>query len=293
MANNMKKIIMFITAVLIFSTAVFAQDKMSYQAKNYRSEVKTFLQEEGFSPYIDEDDGSLCFKKEGVFYYIYFESENPVFVEFHRENLGAEDADQAAVYKAVNDANSVKRCVKLMVSSKGNVAFTIEFFSTSAEEFKKTFYTNIKQFGYAKDYVMEKYADFKGDDNSSNGSLPFKITAVLVANTDYDGSVINDYGKNIYSSATQYIKPKLYIDTFTEGSYDIYVKFYTPDGLSTGSSSPSGYSYKQTLSLNKTSTIYYVSGWGNSTSGKWKAGSYRYEFYYKDKLVYTKYFNIL
>jgi hypothetical protein len=132
----MKKTVMIFAALLIISAAAFAQNDMSYQAKNYRSSIKTFLQEEGFSPYIDDEDGALCFKKEGLFYYIYFAGSDPVFVEFHRENLGAEDANAEAVSKAVNQSNINQRCVKLMITAKGNVAFSKEFFSTDTEEFK-------------------------------------------------------------------------------------------------------------------------------------------------------------
>ena len=282
----MKKLIIFFAIMFSFLGMLSAQE-MSYEAKNYRSNIQKFLQEEGFSPYIDDDD-ALCFKKEGTLYWIYFNDSNPIFVEFYRENIKTDDADQAAVAKAVNETNLNKRAVKLSITEKKRITFTIEFYSNSTEHFKTIFYSNMKAFQTAKDFVVDKYSEYEG-----TNSLPFKISSVLVGNTTSSYNIITDYGKNIYSNTTQYLRPKLYIDVNTDGKYEFYVKFYTPNGISRGTNSPTDYSYKDELTLTKSNREYYLSGWGGSTSGHWKSGSYRFEIYYKDKLIFTKYFTVL
>lgn len=116
---------------------------------------------------------------------------------------------------------------------------------------------------------------------------PIAISDIEIKNED------QDYGATIYSSNTTYIYSRMSVHSLIDGTVDLYVKFYTPYGLSTGSSSTSGYSYTSTASLtkNQTTTIG-VSGWGSSTKGHWKSGSYRIEYWYKGVCLGTKSFTI-
>ncbi len=155
----MKKAILLVVA-LFMTSALFAQE-MSQEAKNYRAAVKTFLTSEGYSPYIDDDDESLCFKKEGTLYWIFFESQSPVYVEFHGEGFNGDGVDRNAALKAVNELNRTKRCVKGMVTTKGGISLSIEFFSSSPEQFKKTFNSNLNALVGAKETVKDKYQEYK------------------------------------------------------------------------------------------------------------------------------------
>lgn len=122
--------------------------------------------------------------------------------------------------------------------------------------------------------------------------LPFEVTNVVICNTD-GNKIITDYDYEIKSAKSQYLKPKLTIDVKTEGTYDIYVKAYNADGnLVTGSSSPDGYSYKDSLSINKRTKEYALTGWGSSNSGFWKTGKCRFVFYYDDRYLFSKEFFI-
>ena len=105
-----------------------------------------------------------------------------------------------------------------------------------------------------------------------------------------------DYGDTIYSKNTTYIYPRIEVYSLVEGNVDFYIKFFTPNGLSTSSTpgeSPSGYSYKdeETLSKYKKQTVY-LSGWGGKSKGHWRNGSYRIEVWHKGKLLYEKRFTI-
>ena len=123
--------------------------------------------------------------------------------------------------------------------------------------------------------------------------VPFVITSVDVANVTYEGSFINNYGSRIYSYQTRYLKPKLYINVKTSGKYTVYTKLYMPNGsLSTGTSSPTGYSYSNTLTLYSWTTSWELSGWGSNTAGCWSAGKYRWEFWYNGEKIGEKSFTI-
>lgn len=122
---------------------------------------------------------------------------------------------------------------------------------------------------------------------------PFNITDVVIGNIDENNNIIDSYGLKIYSSRTQYLQPKLFVEVNNPGNYTIYIKLYMPDGtLSVGNNSPMGYSYSSTITLDKSSSSCLLLGWGASVSGHWGAGSYRFEFYYKDKKIGEKSFSV-
>jgi hypothetical protein len=290
----MKKILTLFAALLIFSAAAFAQEDITAEGKVFRNAVKKFLTEEGFAPTIDEEYNSLDFKKEGASYWFYFFDSQPIYVRMFRGGTDCSGYTESVLLRAANQTNIKRRAVKCTVSDKKIVSFISEFYANSIEDFKYTFYSNMDALDGAKTMFSEKLDEYNGGGNDGSSSVPFTITSVLVGNIDYNSNIISDYGQSIYSSATQYFGFKIYITTYIEGDYDLYIKLFTPNlSLSTGDSSPSGYSFKRTLSLKKVVSSYQPSGWGSSSSGTWASGEYRIEFYYKDKLVFTKKFYVL
>ncbi len=126
------------------------------------------------------------------------------------------------------------------------------------------------------------------DDTATEPIFPFKIKDVLIGNIDYNGNIITDYGYGIYSSKTQYLIPKLTIETDIEGTYDIYVKAYRNGKIRRGDKSPSKYSYSERVSLKKGKNEYTLLGWGSSEPGNWDAGEAKFEFYFCGLIVFTK-----
>ena len=120
-------------------------------------------------------------------------------------------------------------------------------------------------------------------------TVPFTITSCTVSNEDYDGNQLP-----MDAEHSQYLTPTITYYCTTSGSYDIYVKLYDANGsLSTGNSSPSGYSQVNSgVSLSSGSGIKKLKGWGGTDSGHWRAGNYRYEFYYDGTLLYTYRFSV-
>lgn len=102
-----------------------------------------------------------------------------------------------------------------------------------------------------------------------------------------------NYNGIILSSSTTYINPRIELYSLIEGSTDLYIKFFAPYGLTTGTTSPSGYSYKSNVYLNKNQVnTIELSGWGSDTKGNWNSGDYRIEIYYKNTCIGTKQFKI-
>ena len=120
--------------------------------------------------------------------------------------------------------------------------------------------------------------------------MPIFISSMVLRTGD------DSYGETIYSKNTTYIYPKVEVYSLIDGSVDFYIKFFTPNGLSTSSTpgtSPQGYSYKceEYLSKYQKQTVY-LSGWGGKSKGHWSSGTYRIEVWYNDVCIKTKTFII-
>lgn len=105
-----------------------------------------------------------------------------------------------------------------------------------------------------------------------------------------------DYGETIYSLNTTYLYPRLKVYGLRDEKITLYVKLYTPRGLSTGSGtwqSPPGFSYKDEVTIQKNKqTMLYITGWGGKDKGHWPKGSYRIEIWYNNSCLKTKTFTI-
>ena len=123
--------------------------------------------------------------------------------------------------------------------------------------------------------------------------MPILIQDVEIANVDVDGVFDTNYGESIYSSSTMYLKPKIsYIGIVERDSISLDIKFYTPSGMSRGSSSPSYCSWTESLDVSVGENIQSFQGWGGPTSGHWSKGIYRFEFWYKDVCLKAKSFTV-
>lgn len=119
-------------------------------------------------------------------------------------------------------------------------------------------------------------------------SEPFKITGATVINIDKDCNRL----PSMDSFETQYLQPIVDITVYIDGCYDIYLKLFANEQLQTGTTSPGGYTFMNSLQLSKQNEQYALSGWGSSTPGFWGEGEYRYELYYEGQCVYSHSFRI-
>lgn len=116
----------------------------------------------------------------------------------------------------------------------------------------------------------------------------FKITKVEFANVDYDNKIITPFGSVLYNTV-KYLQPRIHIEK-TGGDnlpVTIYKKIYNPSGvLQRGTDSPSGYTHKEEITLNQTTCL--LTAWGNNEGTYYSVtGSWRVEFWYDGKLLYT------
>jgi len=123
--------------------------------------------------------------------------------------------------------------------------------------------------------------------------MPVMITDVEIANTYKGGDIETDYGEDIYSSRSMYLKPRIvYKGIKTGENIMLSVKLYAPSGLRRSSSSPSDCTFMDSLYVYGGSNIESLSCWGSKSKGFWKSGTYRYEVWYGDVCLKAKTFTI-
>ena len=141
-----------------------------------------------------------------------------------------------------------------------------------------------------RDAAKRELSDFR--DNIGR-TIPLVISDIEIANTYYDGTIETNYGSSLYSSRSMYFMPRIKYVGFTNGNKTLYIKLYTPNGsLSTGTSSPSGYSYSSSTYISTGQNTSQLGGWGNSTKGNWPSGTYRLEVWYNSSCLKSKTFTV-
>lgn len=124
-------------------------------------------------------------------------------------------------------------------------------------------------------------------------TYPILISEIEIGNFDYNNNALTDYGKTIFSSDTKYLKPRIKYMGFNSGQIVLNIKLYNSYGyMSSGTSSPNGFSYSTTLKVNPGSSMVELPSWGSNTKGHWPAGKYRYEIWYEDVCLKSKSFTV-
>ena len=133
--------------------------------------------------------------------------------------------------------------------------------------------------------------------SGSQSSRLMDITRVTYANVDKQSNILNDYGSTLYTDEVRFVRPKVYYKGLVSGSksVELKMKIYNPDGtLSSGSSSPSGYSWSETKTIySGDSQSLTLLGWGSETGSTYsKAGTYRLEIWYEGNKLYSSTFEV-
>lgn len=132
--------------------------------------------------------------------------------------------------------------------------------------------------------------------NKVGQHLPLIVTEIEMANNYKGGTHETDFGGTIYSRNSMYLAPRINYIGLVEGTRNILVKLYNPDGsLSTGTTSsetPNGYSYSSSAYIYEGENTRELSSWGNEKKGNWPKGIYKIEVWYNDMCLKAKSFTI-
>ncbi|MBQ7985512.1 MAG: serine/threonine protein kinase [Bacteroidales bacterium] len=132
-------------------------------------------------------------------------------------------------------------------------------------------------------------------------AYPIIIDSIDIANLDEDSLVYTEYGEDIYSINSMFLKPRI---TYTYGNPDkdtvvLNIKWFLNDKMYP-EPTKSGYSYSDTIfkkSINPDSVTVqsftaYLTSWGSAEAGSWDAGTARLEIWYNDTCLKAKSFEI-
>lgn len=281
---------------LVFSSKIAAEEKkLNSDQLALRSEIVTFLKEEGYMPEIDSD-GDIAFKIEGTRYYVSISAtdENPMYLSFFSSFNNPSDYSPDVVLMASKELNKYKG-VKVTCYDN-SFRISCDLYLRDAELFKESFYKVKSQMSSVQsDFLNECKNASSGSGTISISEIPLIITKLEVANVDKDGTIIQDYGSTIYDYKTKYLKPRITIKPYKpSGTVKLYIKLYKNNELKKGSSSPDDYSYSDTIEIHSSSSQTFVlSGWGSETAGHWSAATYRFEIWYGDYCLGSKTFKVI
>lgn len=291
-------IITFVLGLLMLPSISFAQSVSDFNHEQLalRSDLFNFLKEEGFVPEIDSD-GDIKFKSEGQIYYISVSktNTNPMYVVLYRSFNNPEDHSLETIVMATKKLNFYKGVKVLCYDNSFRIG--AELFVRNAEPVKDAFYKLKEIIDSVKSDFLEECENV-GSVSSSSASIsefPFIVTKLEVANTDENNNIIQNYGESIWDYKTKYLTPRITIKPFkSTGTYTVYVKLYKDGSLRTGTTSPAGYSYSNSITISgKSSQVFTLSGWGSNTSGHWSTGEYRFEIWYGSYCIGSKTFKVI
>ena len=256
-------IITLVLGLLILPSISFAQSYYSYTSEQLalRTDLFNFLKEQGYMPEVDYF-GIIEFKCEFLSYYIKVSDtdENPMFVEFYRIFRLSDkyEYSEETIAIALNKLNQYKG-VKVYCEANNYIIISAELFVRNAEPVKSAFYI-LKSIIDAAESEFPDECKNVGSVSSSSSSnsiseIPFIITKLEVANADENKNIIQDYGETIWDYKTKFLTPRITVKPFkSTGTYTIFVKLYKDGSLRTGTSSPSGYSYVNTVTISGNSS---------------------------------------
>lgn len=115
------------------------------------------------------------------------------------------------------------------------------------------------------------------------------INSISFANTDKDGKILSDYGTALYDGKVQYLKPKIYYNGKYSSNQEVvlYVRYFKSSGeLVSGSSSPVGFSFKESATIKPGSNSVVLSGFGNEAATNYKEGSCKVEIWMDGEKLY-------
>lgn len=307
----MKTLKLIIGLLIACSASVFAGDLTPAQEKAQRS-LYAYLQKEKYDPTVDTSDNSVCFRRNGVLYWITFEEESPILYTFHRKAFKVGEDETSYKRKpsiiAANEVNRKHKNLKLTVEEK-KVDIAIQVYAAKTEDFTAVFSKYFSQFGnvdvdFKKEYQIAKNAEEEAREKAeqeARKNLPPSVLRGLIANmsfrlVDDNGAEKTAYDKPLRSFNAKYIQARLEFTSWTEpeAEFKIQLKVTRPNGQIIYLPGKK-VSVESSITLKKTKKPQYVEldQFGSTKQGFWKAGEYKVEVLESGDVIYTTTYNIL
>lgn len=125
------------------------------------------------------------------------------------------------------------------------------------------------------------------------GGSPYDFLFFEFSFKDYDGKILTDYGKKLYSNKSKYICPRAKVKIVRGGKAVYQCKLYYNGELQTNIEH-STYTYDTTIDIIGEKSVLDVelNGWGSNSAGTWQSGNYRFEVWFDGEKVGSEEFHI-
>ncbi|MGM9869138.1 MAG: hypothetical protein ACI30R_05885 [Sodaliphilus sp.] len=306
----MKKINLLVCLLIAFASHAFAADLTPSQEKAQRA-LYAYLDKNKFNPEVDTDN-SVCFRKDGVLYWINIDEESPILFTFQRKGfkVGTDDSSfkRRPAILAANEVNCKHNAVKLKVTEK-RVEIAMQVYIEKAEDFTAVFNEYLKCFDEVdQDFKQAYSAAVKAEreeaeriEREALKNLPPSVLRDFVKSMsfrllDASGNVTTPYDQPLRSFKARYIQARIEFLPWKEkeAKFNLQIKVTRPNGnpiyIKGKKCTAEG---EITLQKSKKNQLFEISEFGSEKEGFWKAGEYKVELIESGDVIYTTTFNIL
>ena len=293
------------------SMNAMAQKSLTEDGTKAQKALVEYLRAVGLTPSIDTRDNSVCFKSNGVFYWVTFEESSPVLYTIHRKGL---KFDEDSAFKpfcarvACNEVN-LKHKIKCTYKDK-RIEFIMQTYAKDPSDFHGGFREMLAAFKNVDETFKNTYDNsfdqWKKDSIAKNkpitpnipiGNSPLHVSYIAFGNFDAKGNVISDYNQPLRKSACQFIKASLDVSSSDKGIFKLGMIIINPDGKPMIATKGVDYSSTTNIEIKKANKVQEceLDPYGSESEGFWKAGEYKVEIYDFEKgaQLYSTTFNIL
>lgn len=303
------KAILYMLCALTFSMS--AADLTPAQDKAQLA-LFTYLDKEKYQPKIDDSDNSVCFRRNGVFYWVTFEENSPILYSFYRKafKVGNEQGDYNRKLSmiAANEVNRMHKSVKLYVGEK-RVDIVAQVYAAKPEDFIEVFPKYLSQFesvdtdfktAYQKALEGEREAANKIEEEMRKNLPPSELRGMIENVSfrllDSADEVVTPYDEPLRSFKARYVQPRIEFHPWKEKAEDftLQIRLTKPNGQPlTLPGKKYSAEKKVTIEKSKKNQMVEFDKFGSDKEGFWKAGEYKVEVIEGGDIIYTTTFNML
>lgn len=306
------KVLKFLLCLLsVFAASAMAADLTPAQQKA-QQKLYAYLEQEKFNPEIDISDNSVCFRRDGVLYWITFEEDSPILYTFNRKAFKIGNGENLYNRKpaviAANEVNCHHNGVKVTVGEK-KVNIAIQVYVAKPEDFTSVFKKYLSMFkgiedDFKKEYQraldIEKESAEKMEEelrkNLPPSELRDAIENVSIRLVDAEGKETTAYDQPLRSFKAYFIQVRLEFKPWKEKSeeFTLQLRVTRPNGKPLYLAGKKC-TAEMTIELEKSKKNQFVEfvQFGSTQNGYWKAGEYKLEVLEGGDVIYTTTFNML
>lgn len=306
------KTLKILCMLLCLGTAYAWSADLTPAQKKAQLKLYSYLEKEKFNPEVDVSDNSVCFRRDGVLYWVTFTEDSPILYTFNRKayKIGTEDNTykRKPAIIAANEVNNQHKGVKVTVGEK-RVSIAIQVYMADPDNFTAVFKKYLSMFdnidedfkkAYQHAVNLEKESAEKIEEEMRKNLPPSElrdaIENVSIRLLNAEGKETTAYDQPLRSFKANFIQARIEFKPWKEKSeeFTLQLRVFQPNGKPLYLPGKR-YTAEMTVNLEKSKKNQMIEfdEFGTEMNGFWKAGEYKLEVLEGGDVIYTTTFNIL